>query len=124
MVRKTVGSAERHRSGYALQVSALHAVALSAEQLEVVDRGGAAQGHRQEVVVLKIKFAAALGALAAVSFEDRPADFTGDGLPLPLWPLFPAFVDAEERVSAVQALGGPALAVPDQRQDIARRIAT
>jgi len=44
----------RKRSdGKALQVGTLPAVALAAEQLEVVDRGGAAQGHRDEVVVLK-----------------------------------------------------------------------
>lgn len=63
---------------------------------------------------MKIEFAAALGALAAVSFVDCPADFAGDGLTLSLWPLLSAFVDVEQHVSAVQALSGPALAVPDQ----------
>ena len=55
MVCKTVGSAGGHRTRYVLQVSALRAVAASAKQLEVVDRRGAAQGHRQEVVILKIE---------------------------------------------------------------------
>jgi hypothetical protein len=55
----------------------MKAVALPAEQLKVVDRAGAAQGHRDEVVVLEIELAAALDALAAVSSEDRPADFPG-----------------------------------------------
>jgi hypothetical protein len=106
------------------RVSALRAVAVSAEQLKVVDSGGPAQGHREEVVILKIEFAAALGALAAVSFVDCPADVAGDGLPLSLWPLLSAFVDVEQYVSAVQALSGPALAVSDQRQDIALRVIT
>jgi hypothetical protein len=110
--------------GYALQVSALRAVALSAEQLEVVDRGGATQGHREEVVILKIEFAAALDTLAAVPLEDCPADFAGDGLTLSLGPLLSAFVHIEQHVSAVQTLSGPALAVSDQRQDIALRIVT
>jgi hypothetical protein len=67
----------RGHLGKALQVGAFQAVALPAEQLEVVDRAGAAQGHRDEMVVLKIEFAAAFDALAAVSFEDHPADFAG-----------------------------------------------
>lgn len=62
-----------------LQVSSLLSIALSAEQLEVVDRGGATQGYREEVVILKIELAAALGALATVSFEDCSADFAGMG---------------------------------------------
>ena len=76
-----------------LQVSTLEAVALSAEQLQVVNCGGTAQGHRDDVIVLKIKFAAALGTLAGVSFEDCAADLTGDGLPLPLRPWLVAFVE-------------------------------
>jgi hypothetical protein len=67
---------------------------------------------------LKIEFAAALDALAAVSFEDCSADFAGDRLTLPSRPLLAAFVDIEHHVSPVQALRSPALAVSDQRQDI------
>lgn len=96
-----------------LQVSTLEAVALSAEQLQVADCGGTTQGHRDDVIVLTIKFAAAFGALAAVSFEDCAADLTGDGLPLPLRPWLVAFVDVEHHVRPVHALSGSALAVPD-----------
>src|SRR5262249_39975169 len=90
---------------------------------QVVDRAGAAQGHWDEVVVLKIEFAAALDALAAVSFEDRPADFAGDRLALSLRRLLFAFVDVVQHVRPVQALGGLALTVPDQGQDISLRVA-
>ena len=72
---------------HALQISAFRAVALAAKQLEVLGRGRAAQGHGDDVVILQIERAAALDALAAVSFEDGTADFAGDGLALPTWPL-------------------------------------
>jgi hypothetical protein len=75
------------------------------------------------VIVLKIKFAAALGTLAAVSFEDCAADLTEDGLPLPLRPLLVAFVDVEHHVRPVHALSVPALAVPDQGQDVSLCVA-
>jgi hypothetical protein len=108
---------------HVLQVSALEAVALPTEQLKVVHRGGTAQGHRDDVIVLEIEFAATFGALPPVSFEDCPADLTGDGLTLPLGPRLLAFVDIEHHVSSVQALGVPALAVPDQGKHIPLRIA-
>jgi hypothetical protein len=66
-----------------LNVGAFAAVALAAEQLEVVHRGGTTQSHREDMVVLKIELASAFGALAAISFEDGPADLAGDGLALP-----------------------------------------
>jgi len=113
----------KRSSGKALQVGAFQAVALPAEQLEVVNGGRTAESHRDEVVVLKVEFAAALDALATVAFEDCPADFPGDRLTLRLRPWLAAFVDVEQHVSPVQALGGPALTVPDQRQDILLRIA-
>jgi len=62
-----------------LQVGAFEAVALPAEQLEVVHCGGTAQSHRDDVVVLKIELASALGALPAIAFEHGPADLAGDG---------------------------------------------
>ena len=67
------------------------------------------------MVILKIERAAAIDALTAVSFEDGTADFAGDGRALPTWPLLAAFVDVEQHMSSVQALGGPALAVSDER---------
>jgi hypothetical protein len=60
----------------ALQVGAFEAVALPAEQLEVVHCGGAAQGHWDDMIILKIEFAATLRALAAVPLEDGPAHLT------------------------------------------------
>ena len=61
-----------------LQVSAFEAIALPTEQLQVVHSGGTAQSHRDDVVVLKVELAAALGALAAISFEHGPADLARD----------------------------------------------
>ena len=84
-----------------LQVSTLETVALTAEQLEVVNRGGAAQCHRNDVVVLKVEFATALGTLPPVSFEDCPTDLAGDGLTLPLCPGLAAFIDVEHHMSPV-----------------------
>ena len=49
----------KRSSGKALQVGTFQAVALPAEQLEVVDGGRTAEGHRDEVVVLKVNVAAA-----------------------------------------------------------------
>ena len=107
----------------ALQVGAFEAVALSAEQLEVVHRGGTAQSHRDDVVVLKVELATALGTPAAISFEHGPADLAGDGLALPLRPRLPALIDVEHHVRPVQALRLPALPVPDQGQHIPLGIA-
>jgi len=106
-----------------LQVSAFEAVALPTEQLQVVHRGGTAQSHRDDVVVLKVELASALGALATISFEHGPADLAGDGLALSLGPRLPAFIDVEHHVRPVQALSLPALPVPDQGQFIPFAIA-
>ena len=106
-----------------LQIGAFAAVALPAEQLEVVHRGGTAQSHRDDVVVLKVELAAALGALAAISLEHGPADLAGDGLALPLGPRLPAFIDVEHHVRPVQTLRLPALPVPDQGQHISLGVA-
>ena len=70
------------------------------------------------MVILKIEFAAAVGALAAVSFEDCPADLSGYGLALALWPGLAAFIDVKHHVSPVQSLSVPALPVSDQGQHI------
>ncbi len=70
------------------------------------------------MVILKVKLAAALYAPAAVSIEDSPANFTGNGLALSVWSLLSAFIDVEQHVSPVQPLSSPALAVSYQRHDV------
>src|SRR5262249_40416136 len=85
-----------------LQVGAFEAVALPTEQLQVVHRGGTAQSHRDDVVVLKVELASALGALATISFEHGPADLAGDGPALSRGPRLPAFIDVEHHVRPVQ----------------------
>jgi hypothetical protein len=106
-----------------LQVSALLTVALATEQLQILNGGRAAQGHRDQVIVLKIEIAAALNALAAVSLEDCSADFTRNGLTLSAWSLLSAFVNIKQHARPVQSLRGSPLAVSDQRQHVPIRVA-
>ena len=44
---------------------------MPAKQLQVVNRGGAVQGHGDDVIALKIKLLPTLGALTAVSLEHQ-----------------------------------------------------
>src|SRR5262245_29582650 len=79
-----------------LKVSALLTVTFAAQELEVVNGAGAAQGHWNYVVILKIEVAAALRAFPTVTLEDRTAHLARDGLPPASLSRNLAFLDVEQ----------------------------
>src|SRR5215207_5899065 len=64
----------------ALERRALGAVAVRAEQLQVLDTGGSAHRQRDDVVVLEVEVAAALDTMAAIAPPDGEADVARDRL--------------------------------------------
>jgi hypothetical protein len=107
-LKKPVGN---HRS----QVCGLPAVALPAQQLQILSRSTTAQRYRDYMIVLKIEIAAAFGTSPAIALEDDPAHFTWNGLPSARWTLCGPILDVEKHVSPVQALRCPPLALSDKR---------
>jgi len=107
------------RARLSSEIRALAAIALTAQELEILDAVRTAEGKRNHVVVLQVEVAAALHALTAVTLEYEPTDLARNRLaPLPCAWCCSSLFDVKQHVGSVKSLRGLPLAISDKRHHV------